>query len=274
MSERTHNPYSWLEHNRSLRMDANSDLFSGERRQFHLDRYQFAMRYCEKKHVLDGACGTGYGSSILSDVAAHVCGIDCADDAVEYAARTYSTAKVDFRKSFVEMTPFDSSSFDVVVSFETIEHTLCPSAHLMEIARLLKPNSGCAVLSAPNRWGYTAHHFIDFNLPLLKSITAQFFADARFFYQNLRSAKALPGIGPLVSDAPSDAQCIIAVCIGPRKHMVVDDRLDAVMSEIYRNVFARHQDFQAMSYKLHTSMLWRIVNKLRAVLSRRHSLRA
>lgn len=256
----------WLRKNHSLRMDANSELFPADRRDFHIDRYEFARRYCEGKRVLDGACGTGYGSSILGTVAKEVIGIDCAQDAVAYAGGTYAAANVSFRRSFVELTPFESSSFDVVVSFETVEHTLCPRAHMMEIARLLEPREGKAILSVPNRWGYTDHHFFDFDLPLLRQVTSEFFGQAEFYYQNPRSNAALPGIGPLVSDEPSRAQCIIAVCTAPREDKVSADRMEALMDEIYRSAFARHNEFCTLAYRQNTSLIRRAMNKLRSVL--------
>lgn len=257
---------NWLRQNHSLRMDANSELFPADRRQFHIDRYEFARNYCCGKRVLDGACGTGYGSSLLGAAAAQVMGIDCAPDAVAYAAKTYGTPSVQFRRSFVELTPFESSSFDVVVSFETVEHTLCPRAHMMEIARLLEPLGGKAILSVPNGWGYTDHHFFDFDLTLLKKITTEFFEQAEFYYQNPKSSATRPGIGLLVPDVFSDDQCIVAVCSGPRKDKVVGERLEVLMDEIYKNAFARHNEYRALAYRQNTSFLRRAVNRFRSMV--------
>jgi SAM-dependent methyltransferase len=254
----------WLRRNASLRMDANDASFPMDRRQFHVDRYQFAQRFCAERTVLDGACGTGYGSALLGLVAARVVGIDCAEDAVQYARGRYAASNVSFVRSFVEMTPFESDSFDVVASFETVEHTLCPEAHMMEIARLLEPRNGKAILSVPNRWGYTDHHFLNFDLGLLKHVTAKFFDDIELFYQNPPGHSTQKGIGPLVSDAPSQAQCIIAVCSGPRKGAIRSDRLEFVMDEIYRNAFDRHNEFRTLMYRQSTSFVRRVLNRLRS----------
>ena len=253
---------AWLAGNESLRMDANNELFNAERRRFHVARYQFAKTYCMQKRVLDGACGTGYGAAILSSVAAQVTGIDCAIDAVRYAAEKYANERVSFGRSFVEMSPFADASFDVVTSFETVEHTLCPEAHMAEIVRLLTPDTGCAIVSAPNRWGLTDHHFFDFNAPLLKKLAEQFFLRVSYFYQNPDSSRHLPGIGPLQSEDPADAQCIIAVCQGPRKDASAKDRCELVMDEIYRNVFSRHQEFLTLAYRQNTSFFKRVLARL------------
>ena len=42
----------------------------------HLKRYQFARKYIIGKHVLDVACGVGYGSLHLADVCRQVVGAD------------------------------------------------------------------------------------------------------------------------------------------------------------------------------------------------------
>ena len=32
----------------------------------HLERYKFVLEFCKNKNVLDAACGTGYGSKLIS----------------------------------------------------------------------------------------------------------------------------------------------------------------------------------------------------------------
>lgn len=259
----------WLKGNQTLRMDANSELFPEDRRQFHLDRYAFAQPYCAGKTVLDAACGTGYGTALLGEVAQQAVGIDCAGDAVDYARGTYAKTHIGFERSFVELTPFADSAFDRIVSFETVEHTLCPRAHMMEIARLLKPQ-GMAILSVPNAWGYTDHHFFDFDLRMLRELTSDFFGRSEFFYQNPRSHPTSPGIGPLSSNGssatPSQAQCILALCYEPRKERIAADRLGGLMDEIYRNAFERHNAYRGLAYRQNTSLLRRGLNKLRSMM--------
>jgi len=257
----------WLQQNQDLRMDANRDLFPEARRRFHLARYEFARAWCTGKKVLDGACGTGYGANILGSVAREVVGIDCSSEAVEYASATYGTDHVRFQKSFVESTPFPTDSFDVVVSFETVEHTLCPESHIMEIVRLLEPGTGQVILSVPNAWGLTDHHFLDFNMELLQKVITPYFGEILFFYQNPDSHPRLPGIGELKSAAAQDAQCILALCSKPQKQKVVEDRSGFIMDEIYRVAFGRHNDYMTLAYRQNTSLARRVINKLRAMVA-------
>jgi SAM-dependent methyltransferase len=115
----------------------------------HLKRYLFAQPYCAGKVVLDAACGSGYGSAALGHVATRVVGIDVHVPAVEYAQSRYGGGNVEFEVMDVAALRFDGDSFDVVVSFETIEHVQDQQAFLREVTRVLRP-SGTFVVSTPN----------------------------------------------------------------------------------------------------------------------------
>lgn len=258
------NSNNWLAENKSLRMDANSELFPEQRRKFHLRRYQFALAHCRNKRVLDGACGTGYGSALIGGVAQEVVGIDISGDAIQYATDKYGSKNTKFKKSFVEYTEFESDTFDVVLSFETIEHTLCPNSHLREIARLLEPENGIAILSVPNNWGLTDHHFFDFNLDLFRSVLEPAFEQVDFFYQQagIEMDNESGGIRPVNDVMSGDAQCILAVCSKPKQAGLVEGRLSEVLKEIYENAFNRHNEYRGLAYKINTSFLKRCTNKI------------
>lgn len=258
----------WLLRNRNLRMDANVEDFPDDRREFHLQRYRFALEYCRDKRVLDGACGTGYGSALMGQVAREVVGIDCCEETVAYANQRYRAPHVRFQKQHVELTSFESASFDVVVSFETVEHTLCPRRHIHEIARLLEPQSGVAILSVPNRWGLTPYHFFDFDYPMLKEITTHCFESVSWFYHNSGSRRGksqVSGIGPLVDLPTGQAECILAVCSGPHPEGEQVHRLQMTMDEVYSSAFQRHRDYLEMlrrERKRPLNRLRRLVNKV------------
>jgi tetratricopeptide (TPR) repeat protein/SAM-dependent methyltransferase len=237
----------WLVKNCSLRMDANCKIFPNSRREFHLGRYRFAAEFCAGRDVLDAACGTGYGSALLGETARTVRGADISDDAIDYATRNYRSKHITFHKSIAEFTPFASDSFDLITSFETLEHLLSPRAAFAEFVRVLR-KEGTAILSVPNSWGFTLHHFIDFNLDLLRQLTEEFFVQQEFFYNNSGDkAGCTPmGIGPLSEIAPQKAECIIAVCRGPRKDQIAQDRLTRLFREIYASAFQRHHELLAL----------------------------
>lgn len=115
----------------------------------HLIRYQFAARRAAGKQVLDVACGTGYGSRILLDAGARrVLGVDICPEAIAYARDRYGAPGLDFRVGdAADLSPY--GQFDLIVSFETIEHTDDGAACVAQAARALK-GDGEYLLSTPN----------------------------------------------------------------------------------------------------------------------------
>lgn len=130
------------------------DMYIAEHRQ----RYEFAAEYCVNAHVLDAACGVGYGSDLLHRKGAfNVLGVDLSSEAIQYAQENYWSKEVQFLQCAVEDLPFPDGNFDAVVSFETLEHLASPSTFLAEASRVLAPG-GTIVCSTPNkdfepRWG-------------------------------------------------------------------------------------------------------------------------
>ena len=116
----------------------------------HFHRYAIVLDAVKGKDVLDMACGEGYGSSSLADVARNVVGVDFSDEAIQHASTTYKKPNLTFFQGSATNLSFADSSFDVVVSFETIEHLAEQAEMLADISRVLRPN-GVLVISSPNR---------------------------------------------------------------------------------------------------------------------------
>jgi GT2 family glycosyltransferase/SAM-dependent methyltransferase/glycosyltransferase involved in cell wall biosynthesis len=121
----------------------------------HVHRYLMAARLCEGAVVLDAACGSGYGTGILSSRAAMAYGVDVDPEAVAYAEAHYGGEKVAYRTASVTDLPFESDTFDVVVSFETLEHLEQQAEMLAEFRRVLKPQ-GVLIISTPDKPIYNA----------------------------------------------------------------------------------------------------------------------
>ncbi|MFC3039852.1 class I SAM-dependent methyltransferase [Virgibacillus xinjiangensis] len=119
----------------------------------HLARYHFAADFV-KGRVLDMACGSGYGTHITTKLCkkrvTEVIGVDIADDALEYAKKTYYHPLSSYVKGDVTDPglPDDLGLYDTILSFETIEHVKEEEQFLKNIHQMLKPG-GILVLSTP-----------------------------------------------------------------------------------------------------------------------------
>ncbi|WP_081740967.1 glycosyltransferase [Hyphomicrobium sp. 802] len=120
----------------------------------HHHRYLFARQFCTDKDVLDIACGEGYGSALLSQVARHVVGMDIDQRSIEFAKSSYRLGNLDFVLSSAAKISAEANSFDVIISFETIEHFAEHEAFMDEVRRILRPK-GLLIISSPNRAVYT-----------------------------------------------------------------------------------------------------------------------
>lgn len=141
--------------------------------QAHLARYVWAMHpFCTHKTVLDCAAGVGYGTQILSWAAETAFGLDIEPAAIEYADEMYSTDNTSFHVGDVTDMPFPEGMFDVVVSFETIEHLKEPEKFVDEVWRVLRPN-GVFIVSAPENSG-SIWHVCDYDDEALESLLLRF----------------------------------------------------------------------------------------------------
>ena len=125
------------------RLHAGSELFSVD-----LARHRSAYRYAAERsvglQVLDLGCGSGYGAAELSNHAALLVGVDRVRP--DRTSRQSNTA---FLRADIASLPLQPNSFDVIVSFQVIEHLTEPAPYLAAIARLLRP-TGTALITTPN----------------------------------------------------------------------------------------------------------------------------
>ena len=120
----------------------------------HWHRYLVAREYVAGRRVLDIPCGEGYGSELLAARAESVLGVDISREAVAHASARYDQENLRFTVAGCTEIREPDASFDVIVSFEMIEHITAQEAFLREVTRLLKPD-GLFIISSPNRAEYS-----------------------------------------------------------------------------------------------------------------------
>ena len=100
----------------------------------------------------DAACGEGFGSALLAGVAAEVLGVDL--DAASIAhARTRYGGRPGLRFEPADVTALDGLAdgrFDLIVSYETLEHVQAQERMLDGFVRLLAPG-GLLLVSTPDK---------------------------------------------------------------------------------------------------------------------------
>ena len=133
-----------------------SDLtFTGERLHegnplFGVDlaRHHAAYRYAKERaqglRVLDLGSGSGYGTAELAGDPHLLVGLDRVRP--DRGARD---AQARFVRGDLNALPLLQESFDLVVSFQVIEHLEDPSLYLDAMARMLRPD-GLAIVTTPN----------------------------------------------------------------------------------------------------------------------------
>jgi SAM-dependent methyltransferase len=114
----------------------------------HVAAYEFARSMATGRRVLDLGSGAGYGSAILADSAQEVVALDVAPDA-SLTTKLQATNVVTVVGN-VAWLPLRDKSFDLVVSFQVIEHIWDETRYLDEVRRVLTPD-GLFVVSTPNK---------------------------------------------------------------------------------------------------------------------------
>lgn len=156
----------------------------------HWHRYYYVLPLVAGKSVLDVACGEGYGSALMSRRAATVQGVDISADAIAHGRSAYADrGNLEFVEASCTQLPFEPAKFDVVVSFETIEHIHEQAAFLDEVRRVLK-SDGVLILSCPNKAEYSdkrgftnEFHVKELYRPELEALLAPRFRHARWLSQ-------------------------------------------------------------------------------------------
>jgi ubiquinone/menaquinone biosynthesis C-methylase UbiE len=175
----------------------------------HLHRYFLARELSRGKAVLDIASGEGYGSSLVSQVAKSVVGIDIDADTVLHASQAYKNPRLNFVCADLLAMPLANSSIDFVISFETIEHIYDHLSFINEIHRILKPN-GTLMMSTPDRDVYSPadsqpnlFHVKELAFDEFKQILEQNFKSVSILLQRpMLGSVLLPAYGAVIAGHP------------------------------------------------------------------------
>ncbi|GAA6185394.1 hypothetical protein NBRC116595_26420 [Aliiglaciecola sp. NS0011-25] len=145
----------------------------------HVYRYVFAQTYIRPgDKVLDCACGLGYGSYLLAsnESARFVQAVDICEDSISYANQIYGNEHLNYAVLDIdEYANTDICEFDLITSFETIEHVKDYHSFFKLCLKSLKPD-GRVIASVPYLWvdetgkDPNPYHFHEFDWQKFKAL--------------------------------------------------------------------------------------------------------
>jgi len=151
----------------------------------HLRRYELALKHINHGDViLDAGCGIGYGSQMMIDEKrCRVIGVDLSETAI---ARARKIKRENFLPVKEDLSNFKGGSYDLIVSFEAIEHIKEDLQLFSNLWAMLKPG-GKFIYSTPSDMYPVAvnpYHFKHYSLEEFRALansvasveSVQFFA--------------------------------------------------------------------------------------------------
>jgi len=116
------------------------------------------------KEVLDFGCGQGPLSYLLYQKKAKVHAIDISDKALKAMRKFTLKMKIDIKKTYNEKLPYKDNFFDLIFSFDVLEHVRDYKKYFSEMNRCLKKGGYVFLETTPYYALITGHHLYDFTL--------------------------------------------------------------------------------------------------------------
>src|SRR5438477_4050166 len=156
---------------------------------------------------MDIAAGYEYVSTSQATAAKSVTAVDIDGQNVQHAKHLYYKTNLTFLAGGCDKIPLPDNSFDVVTSFETIEHHDKHDEMLDEIKRVLKPG-GTLIISSPNRLTYSDEpgyknpfHVKELYYDEFQELLRRRFKSIRMFGQRLAAGSFVFPLEPSTTDS-------------------------------------------------------------------------
>lgn len=123
----------------------------------HLARYAGILPIVQDKIVLDVACGEGYGAALMMQAGARrVVGVDVSEEAIRQCRKLFEGSGAEFIQADAEELTehFESGTFDVVVSIETVEHVDDIDDYFLSLKAVSKERCVYYITCPNDNWYY------------------------------------------------------------------------------------------------------------------------
>lgn len=240
----------------------------------HITRYKFASQFIKGKNVLDLACGEGYGSDLLlKSGAKKVVGVDISTETVNHAKNKYKSKNLSFIQSDAVSLPFEDKTFDIVVSFETIEHLKDQDKFISEIKRVLTKN-GLAIISTPNARVYekgNIFHIKELTIKAFENLIMSKFKHYKLLTQDNYSANCISDVSinqttidsNKLSNKKNDRYLIsLASNYAIPDHINVVSLFDKDLPRLYESTKTKLKEKEDELNSIYKSRGWKIISKV------------
>lgn len=185
----------------------------------HINRYIWASMAVRDRDVLDIACGCGYGSALLAETAHQVTGVDVNNIAFQYAQKYFIDSNITFSCQNLNDLQL-GENYDVITSFETIEHICDEQLYMDKIKQHLK-RDGTFFVSTPlapqdgqsiiNQWHvneYTEQRFL--------ALMQEHFYNVELYLQDIMGNGAIVYRQAKLQSLDAYRYCLLARCQGKK----------------------------------------------------------
>ena len=255
----------------------------------HLHRYENILSFIKNKSVLDIASGDGYGSYLMSRYASEVYGVDICKKTIAKAKKKYLNKNLTFISDSILELKNIHKKFDVVVSFETLEHLKNHKKIIENLKQCLKPQ-GVLIISTPNKPVYkkfnpsNPFHLKELNFKEFDELIRPFFRHIKYCAQKLMISSIISSdenikdkidfktysnkadlLDNKFSNSIEDATYFIAIC-SEYKIRKIDTSMFLPKKNDLINVYLNHAKW-AQDQDLQIQHLTEAVNHLKRVAS-------
>jgi len=135
----------------------------------HISRYNLALPWCVGRNVADLACGSGYGSYLMSKVSNKVIGVDIDRQTIKKANKEFKNKNLSFICD--DITKLLYKNIQTIVSFETIEH-IDNINEIEEFYQSILSKDGILIFSVPinERNGFNKYHKHTFTIKTARKL--------------------------------------------------------------------------------------------------------